>query len=109
MIRPPAHMTATRISRPLRTRAEVEGRLGYPAQPLITPPPMRSTCRHLAKPGLAGFPRNTREPAYGSNHPLRQLPADHGEDCWLRVDRLSEHASNDAAEPPNTALQGVST
>lgn len=44
-----------------------------------------STCRYCMRPGLSagycGGGRDDLAPAYGMNHPLRQLPASHGEDC----------------------------
>lgn len=44
-----------------------------------------ATCTHLHKPGRAepGYcgGRADLEPAYGANHPLKKLPADHGKGC----------------------------
>ena len=41
-------------------------------------------CTHFRRPGLsAGYcgGREDLPPAYGANHPLRQLPADKGASC----------------------------
>lgn len=41
-------------------------------------------CTHLARPGLSDghcAQRQDLPPAYGINHPLRQLPPDNGESC----------------------------
>lgn len=41
-------------------------------------------CAHFTRPGLsAGYcaGRTDLRPAYGDNHPLRHLPADHGRSC----------------------------
>lgn len=42
------------------------------------------TCRHIRRPGLSdGYcgSRTDLPPAYGTDHPLRQLPADRGVSC----------------------------
>lgn len=67
-----------------KARGIVPAAAPAPVQPALQPPGC-STCQHRRKPGhSAGYccaDRADLVPAYGTNHPLRRLPADGGDGC----------------------------
>lgn len=61
--------------------------LAHFVKPPDVPVPHCDTCENCCKPGASRYccARPELSPAYGENHPLRQLPDDGGVDCrrWV--------------------------
>lgn len=90
------------------SRAEAEQRaaelFGLTIGPWTMAAKSCKTCTHAVRPGIGNLYCTGRDDlprAYGANHPLRQLPPDHGESC--------RSGSNEAAqlETTNSIAEGI--